>query len=143
MSVKIVLNKDVVNIEKLINEFAAAGFHQVTHRKSEFVTVLDSDDEKSVMSIYTAHDPTETPQTEIAFELPIRAPSITVDDIFVESRTIKDDPDEAFAEALAETSKAKGQAKSLDLIARSSAKMLEKLRAQVKELEKRVKKLEK
>jgi len=82
-------------------------------------------------------------KTKEVFALPIETPALYADDIFVSSRTIKDDPDEAFAEALAEASKAKGQAKSLDLIARSSAKMLEKLRAQVKELEKRVKKLEK
>ncbi len=82
-------------------------------------------------------------KTEEVFLLPIRAPSITVDDIFVESRAIKDDPDEAMAEAMAESGKGKGNAKSLDLIARSSLKMIDKLQRQVAVLEKRLDKLDK
>jgi len=82
-------------------------------------------------------------KTEEVFALPLRAPSITVGDIFVESRDIKDDPYEALAEAMNEASKGKGSAKSLDLIARSSLRMIDKLRRQVAVLEKRLDKLDK
>jgi len=82
-------------------------------------------------------------KSEEIFDLPIRAPSITVGDLFVESRNIKDDPDEAMDEAMAEADKGKGKAKSLDLIARSSLRMIDKLRRQVAVLEKRLDKLDK
>lgn len=73
-------------------------------------------------------------------------PTLIVEDILVQSRDIKDDPDEALAEALAETGKAKGEPKSLDLITRSTLKALEhamkeikKLRLEVDQLKKKVK----
>lgn len=84
------------------------------------------------------------------FDKPIKTTALYADDVFVSSRDIKDNPDEAFVEAKTETEKAKGEAKSLDLIARSALKVLEKarreideLKAAVKEIEKRLKKLEK
>lgn len=65
-------------------------------------------------------------------------------DFLVSSRDIKDGPEEAFAEALAETEKV--EPKSLDLIARSSLRALEhalkeikKLRSEVDQLKKKVK----
>jgi len=89
------------------------------------------------------------PQNKKYF-VPIETLALYADDVFVSSRDIKDDPDEAFTEALDETKKSKGQPKSLDLISRSTLKALEKARneikdleATVKDLEKRLKKLEK
>lgn len=82
---------------------------------------------------------------QLIFAKPIVAPAIYVEDIYVSSRKIKDDPDEAFAEALAETGK-EGEPKSLDLIARSTLRALEhalkeikKLRLEVDQLKKKVK----
>lgn len=93
--------------------------------------------------------PDPPPDKEI-FSLPIQAPAIYADDVFVSSRDINHDADAAFAEAIQETQKSKGQPKSLDLISRSTLKALEKarreideLKAAVNELEKTVKKLEK
>lgn len=84
------------------------------------------------------------PDKEI-FSKPIQAPAIYADDVFVSSRKIKDDPEEAFAEALAETEKT-GEPKSLDLISRSTLRALEhamkeikKLRLEVDQLKKKVK----
>ncbi len=80
------------------------------------------------------------------FVLPIKAPALYADDVFVSSRDIKDDPLEALAEALTETKKGKGKPKSLDMIARSTLKALEhamkeidKLRLDVEKLRKKVK----
>jgi len=71
-------------------------------------------------------------------------------DFLVSSRDIKDDPEEASAEALTETNKSKGQPKSLDLISRSTLKVLGKMRDdmaamqdEIKNLKKRIKDLEK
>jgi hypothetical protein len=69
---------------------------------------------------------------EQVFHLPLRAPSITVKDVFVESRQIKDDPAAALAEALTEASKPLGTAKSLDLIARSLAVVVADIEARLK-----------
>lgn len=84
------------------------------------------------------------------FEKPIQTPALYAQDIFVSSRKVKDDPDEAFEEARQETLKPKGQPKSLDLISRSTLKALEQSREKIKELEqtiaaldKRLKKFEK
>lgn len=66
----------------------------------------------------------------------IRATTITADDILVESRDIKEDADEAFAEALEEAKKKKGQAKSLDLISRSMLKKMEQFEKRLKKIEK-------
>ena len=77
------------------------------------------------------------------FNIPITTPAIYVEDIFVSSREIKKKPEEAFAEAVAESEKPHGQAKSLDLITRSQTQMIKELRRQIIELEKRLKKLEK
>lgn len=82
------------------------------------------------------------PDKEIFFR-PIQAPALYADDIFVSSRKIKDDPDEAFAEAVAESEKPHGEAKSLDLITRSQTQMIKELHRKIVELEKHVKKLEK
>lgn len=73
----------------------------------------------------------------------LKPPVLTVSDIIVQSRDINPDADDAFAEAKAETSKPKGQPKSLDLILRSTIKALEKAREEIKELEATVKDLEK
>jgi len=87
---------------------------------------------------------------EIIFQLAIATPALYAQDIFVSSRKVKDDPDEAFEEAKQETRKPKGEPKSLDLISRSTLKALEQSREKIKELEqtiaaldKRLKKLEK
>lgn len=84
------------------------------------------------------------------FDKPIKTTALYADDVYVSSRDINPDADAAFLEAIQETEKEKGQAKSLDLIARSALKALEKarreiyeLKATVKEIEKRLKKLEK
>lgn len=82
--------------------------------------------------------PDPPPDKEI-FSLPIQAPAIYADDIFVSSRDVKDDPDEAFVEAKAETEKAKGEPKSLDLISRSTLKAVEKAREEIKELKQKLK----
>lgn len=83
---------------------------------------------------------------QLIFAKPIVTPALYADDVFVSSRDIKDDPEEAFAEALTETNKSKGQPKSLDLIARSTLKALEyamkeieQLRLEVDQLKKKVK----
>lgn len=77
-------------------------------------------------------------------------PVLTVSDVIVQSRDINADADTAFEEAKAESDKGKGEPKSLDLIARSTLKALEKAREEIaelkttlKELEKRLAKLEK
>jgi hypothetical protein len=69
MPVKIIITKKV-NIPKLIQEFASAGFLQTSSRPDEFIVVEDTDDEKAVMVIYDAHDPTPptknpTPEEDI------------------------------------------------------------------------------
>lgn len=76
------------------------------------------------------------------FAKPIVTPAVYADDIFVSSRNIKDDPDEAFAEALAETGKTKGEPKSLDLIARSTLKAVQNERKKIKALEATIKELD-
>ena len=93
---------------------------------------------------------TDPPSPYAVFDTPIQTPALYAEDIFVSSRYIKDDPEEAFQEALQESQKQKGQPKSLDLISRSMLKALEKSRDEIKELkktvdalEKRLKKLEK
>lgn len=68
---------------------------------------------------------TDPPSPYEVFKKPIVAPAIYADDIFVSSRKIKDDPEEAFAEALVETGKAQGEPKSLDLISRSTLEALQ------------------
>jgi len=80
------------------------------------------------------------------FSLPIKTPAVYAEDIYVSSRKIKDDPDEALAEALTEAKKARGEPKSLDLISRSTLRALEhamkeidKLRLDVEQLKKKVK----
>jgi len=85
----------------------------------------------------------DPPPSEQVFALPIRTPAIYAEDIFVSSRKIKDDPDEAFLEAITESEKPHGQDKSLDLITRSQTKIIKELLRQIAALEKRVKKLEK
>lgn len=72
------------------------------------------------------------------FSRPIQAPAVYADDIFVSSRDIKDDPDEAFVEAINETKKSKGHPKSLDLIARSTLKALEKAREEIGDLKQKL-----
>jgi len=93
---------------------------------------------------------TDPPSQYEVFKKPIQTPALYAEDIFVSSRKVKDDPDEAFEEAKQETRKPKGQPKSLDLISRSTLKALEQSREKIKELEqtiaaleKRLKKLEK
>lgn len=85
------------------------------------------------------------PDKEI-FSRPIQAPAVYAEDIYVSSRDIKDDPNEALAEALTETKKRKGEPKSLDIISRSTLKALEhaikeidKLRLEVERLKKKIK----
>ena len=85
----------------------------------------------------------DPPPSEQVFALPIRTSAIYAEDIFVSSRKIKDDPDEAFLEAITESEKPHGQDKSLDLITRSQTKIIKELLRQIAALEKRVKKLEK
>lgn len=80
----------------------------------------------------------EAPQTEEIIQRPIRTPALYADDVFVSSRKIKDDPDDAFDEAMAETSK-DGQPKSLDLISRSTLKALEQAREHIKDLRQKLK----
>lgn len=82
------------------------------------------------------------PQTEITYVLPIRTPALYADDVYVSSRDIKDNPDEAFAEAIAETEKAKGKPKSLDLISRSTLKAVEKAREEIGDLKQKIKTME-
>lgn len=82
------------------------------------------------------------PDKEI-FARPIQAPAVYADDIYVSSRDIKDNPDEAFAEALAETKKSKGQPKSLDLISRSTLKALEHAMKEIERLSLDVEQLKK
>ena len=128
-----------VNSEKLYGELLAAGIDISGCNSSGEVWLTDGtriQDRADVAGVLAAHDPKEEVQTVIDFKLPLRAPSITVDDIFVESRDIKDDPNEAFAEALAEAGKAKGQAKSLDLIVRSMLRKIEQLEKRLSKLEK-------
>lgn len=83
----------------------------------------------------------DPPPSEQVFALPIRTPAIYAEDIFVSSRKIKDDPDEAFSEAIEESEKPRGEAKSLDLITRSQTKMIKELLRRITALEKIVKKL--
>ena len=80
----------------------------------------------------------------------LNPPVLTVSDVIVQSRDINADADSAFEEAKAESDKGKGEPKSLDLISRSTLKALEKAREEIaelkttlKELEKRLAKLEK
>lgn len=89
-------------------------------------------------------------QDKEIFSKPIQTPAIYADDVFVSSRKIKDDPDEALQEAINEAEKPEGTAKSLDLIARSTIKIVEQQRRKIKdleaaiiELEKKIKKLDK
>lgn len=69
----------------------------------------------------------------------IKTPAIYADDVFVSSRDIKDDPNEAFMEAIRETGKAKGEPKSLDLISRSALKALERAREEIVSLKREIK----
>lgn len=72
------------------------------------------------------------------FSKPIRTPALYADDVYVSSRDIKDDPDEAFVEAKAETEKSKGAPKSLDLISRSTLKAVEKAREEIGDLKQKL-----
>jgi len=137
----------MINVDKLTKELMRAGIQTCGCSSDGIVWAMDGMTQiqmlPDVAAVIAAHDPTESQQpTEVIFDLPIRAPSITVGDLFVESRNIKDDPDEAMDEAMAEADKGKGKAKSLDLIARSSLRMIDKLRRQVAVLEKRLDKLD-
>lgn len=53
---------------------------------------------------------------EEIFNLPIRAPSITVSNVFIESPKPKTDPNEALAEALAEAAKTRKKDMSLIVV---------------------------
>lgn len=77
------------------------------------------------------------PDKEI-FSRPIQSPAVYADDIFVSSRDINHDADAAFAEAIQETKKEKGQAKSLDLISRSTLKAVEKAREEIGDLKQKL-----
>ena len=57
----------------------------------------------------------------------------------MQSRDINADADSAFEEAKAESDKGKGEPKSLDLISRSTLKVLEKAREEIKELKQKLK----
>lgn len=85
----------------------------------------------------------DAPSPYQVFVMPLKAPAIYVEDIFVSSRKIKDDPDEALDEAFLESEKAHGEPKSLDLISRSTAKNVMALRQRVRDLESLIDKLEK
>lgn len=64
MSVKIIIEKQV-NMQKLIQEFANAGFLQTSSRPDEFITVEDTDDVTAVTNIYNLHDPNSLTWEEI------------------------------------------------------------------------------
>ena len=135
-----------INVKKLTEELIAAGI--VVNGCNEFGVAWDAENNEiqerpDVATIITAHDPNPETATEQVFVLPIRTPAIYAEDIFVSSRKIKDDPDEAFLEAITESEKPHGQDKSLDLITRSQTKIIKELLRQITALEKRVKKLEK
>lgn len=80
----------------------------------------------------------DLPKIYVEYSKPIKA-----SDFIVSTPKIKDDPDEAFLEAITESEKPHGEAKSIDLITRSQNKMIKELLLQITDLEKRVKKLEK
>jgi hypothetical protein len=67
MPVKIIITKKV-NIQKLIQEFAAAGFLQTSSRENEFITVEDTDDETTVKRIYKDHNSAEKLPTQESLE---------------------------------------------------------------------------
>lgn len=83
-------------------------------------------------------DVDEIPPENKRFFTQIETPALYAQDIFVTSRDIKDDPDEAFVEAKAETEKSKGAPKSLDLISRSTLKAVEKAREEIGDLKQKL-----
>lgn len=85
----------------------------------------------------------DPPPTEQIFALPIRTPAVYAEDIFVSSRKINDDADEALDEAILESGKAHGEPKSLDLIARSTVKKVSELKQKIVDLEDKIDKLDK
>lgn len=133
------------DIQGIISQLESSGYFVLDVRYSKWI---DNNGEETGNRIDVEVD-TIQPENR-RFFVPIETHALYADDVFVSSRDIKDDPDEAFTEALDETKKSKGQPKSLDLISRSTLKALEKarreideLKAAIKELEKTVKKLEK
>ena len=126
--------------EKLI----AAGLPVLSATEDGAIESTAMTDEQRVLfqQIINEHFGIQEPTMQ-TFEIPIQAPAIYVEDIFVSSRKIKDDPDEAFAEVEFESEKPHGEPKSLDLIARSHTRMIRKLQNENDKLEKRLKKLEK
>ena len=144
-----------LNHEKFMKELSAAGIAAGGCNEAGKVWDIDGiteiQDRPDVAALIAAHDPSpEPPPTEEIFNLPIRTPAVYADGIFVSSRKIKDDPDEALDEAVLESEKEHGTPKSLDLISRSTAKNVVALRQKVRyledlvdKLEKRIKKLEK
>lgn len=144
----------MINVSKLHKELTLAGITFIGCNDRGVVWGngdVEIQSRPDIAAIIAAHDPTPDPLPEKEIFLrPIQAPALYAEDVFVSSRDVKDDPDEAFIEAKAETEKAKGEPKSLDLISRSTLKAVEKAReeikaleATVKDLEKRLKKLEK
>ena len=138
----------IVNLRKLNLELKIADIEFSGCNDSGVVWAMDGVTEiqkrPDVAAVLATHDPTPDPlpDKEI-FVLPIRAPAVYADDIYVSSRDIKDNPDEAFAEALAETKKSKGQPKSLDLISRSTLKALEHAMKEIERLSLDVEQLKK
>jgi len=135
-----------INVKKLTEELIAAG--NVGSACNEFGVVWDAENNEiqgrpDVAAIIAAHDPNPETATEQVFVLPIRTPAVYAEDIFVSSRKINDDADEALDEAILESEKAHGEPKSLDLIARSTVKKVSELKQKIVDLEDKIDKLDK
>lgn len=136
----------MINLRKLNKELKQAGISFAGVNDEGIVWGVDGKTEiqnrPDVFAIINSHDPNPEPDVDI-FENPIITPALYAGDVYVSSRDIKDDPYEAFAEALAETSKKRGEPKSLDLIARSTLKALEKAIKEIEILKQEIEKLKK
>ena len=137
----------MINVSKLHKELTLAGITFIGCNDRGVVWGngdVEIPSRPDIAAIIAAHDPTPDPLPEKEIFLrPIQAPAVYADDIYVSSRDIKDNPDEAFAEALAETKKSKGQPKSLDLISRSTLKALEHAMKEIERLSLDVEQLKK
>lgn len=117
------------DLASIISQLELSGFFVLDVRYSKWINEKgEATGDRIDIEVETIQPPNKK------YFVPIETPALYAEDIFVSSRDIKDSPDEALAEALTETKKARGEPKSLDLISRSAIKILEHAMKEIKNL---------
>jgi hypothetical protein len=120
----------MINAQKLDAELKNAGIQISgcnTNGKVWDVGNNEIQSRADVAAVIAAHNPEDTPVTEITFSLPIVAP-----DFITMTPEINADPELALEEAIAEMEKGEGKPKSIALIALSLAKYLKSKKDKIK-----------